>query len=164
MKQPSRSAPDPWCIFRLTKMVWNWVTLWVGLKQWNLDQRTYGCRGCLRNTSTDLALESLNLCAWPSLCTGYSTASGGRSFCECVELLCTQNKMDRVECLAEHEPVDQDQNNDDVLEFGSRKDRGSSTPRIDAPQVSPDFVRKMYQSLNETQASVSTAFNSGALD
>uniref|UniRef100_A0A671XJ70 ATP-dependent DNA helicase n=1 Tax=Sparus aurata TaxID=8175 RepID=A0A671XJ70_SPAAU len=63
-------------------------------------------------------------------------------------------EVDRLECLAECEPHDQDQNGEDVPEFGTKKDKGSSMPRIDAPELSPDFVRKMYQSLNETQASV----------
>ncbi|XP_030266882.1 ATP-dependent DNA helicase PIF7-like [Sparus aurata] len=63
-------------------------------------------------------------------------------------------EVDRLECLAECEPRDQDQNGEDVPEFGTKKDKGSSMPRIEAPELSPDFVRKMYQSLNETQASV----------
>uniref|UniRef100_A0A671TM37 ATP-dependent DNA helicase n=2 Tax=Sparus aurata TaxID=8175 RepID=A0A671TM37_SPAAU len=63
-------------------------------------------------------------------------------------------EVDRLECLAECEPRDEDQNGEDVPEFGTKKDKGSSMPRIEAPELSPDFVRKMYQSLNETQASV----------
>ncbi|XP_070814299.1 uncharacterized protein [Chaetodon trifascialis] len=64
-------------------------------------------------------------------------------------------EVDRLECLAEREPIDTEHEDvDDIPDYQVQKDVGSFVPRIEAPQLSPDFVRKMYQSLNETQASI----------
>ncbi|XP_060756276.1 uncharacterized protein LOC132867382 [Neoarius graeffei] len=63
-------------------------------------------------------------------------------------------EADRLECLAEREPDDEREDQEEVPEYEVKKDGRSSMPRIEAPQLSPDFVRKMYQSLNETQASI----------
>lgn len=64
-------------------------------------------------------------------------------------------EVDRLECLTKRKPMDTEhEENDDISEYQVNKDRRGFMPRIEAPQLSPDFVRKMYQSLNEMQASI----------
>ncbi|KAE8291448.1 ATP-dependent DNA helicase PIF1 [Larimichthys crocea] len=64
-------------------------------------------------------------------------------------------EVDRLECLAEQEPLEPgNEDDEDVPDYQVNNDRRGVLPRIDAPVLSPDFVRKMYQSLNETQASI----------
>ncbi|KAE8281772.1 ATP-dependent DNA helicase PIF2 [Larimichthys crocea] len=64
-------------------------------------------------------------------------------------------EVDRLECLAEREPLEPgNEDDEDVPDYQVNNDRRGVLPRIDAPVLSPDFVRKMYQSLNETQASI----------
>ncbi|XP_077367827.1 uncharacterized protein LOC144011878 [Festucalex cinctus] len=62
-------------------------------------------------------------------------------------------EVERLECVAEREsnPVQEDPQ-DEVPAYQD----GSAVvlPVVEAPKLSPDFVRKMYRSLNETQASV----------
>ena len=43
---------------------------------------------------------------------------------------------------------------DEVPEYQVHPSSSKAIPRIDAPELSPDYVRSMYRSLNETQASI----------
>ena len=65
-------------------------------------------------------------------------------------------EVDRVECMAElqevnpHDAGEQDQ----VPDFEIQGNFGGAIPAIEVPKLSPDFVRGMYRSLNEMQASI----------
>ncbi|KAK0133509.1 ATP-dependent DNA helicase PIF7 [Merluccius polli] len=64
-------------------------------------------------------------------------------------------ELDRLECLAEHEPLETEhEEKEDIPNYEVNNDRRGFMPIIDAPDLSPDYMRKMYQSLNETQASI----------
>lgn len=43
---------------------------------------------------------------------------------------------------------------DNVPDYQVQRESSGAAPRIQIPKLSPDFVRKMYQSLNKTQASI----------
>nr|XP_055049553.1 uncharacterized protein LOC129435076 [Misgurnus anguillicaudatus]XP_055049554.1 uncharacterized protein LOC129435076 [Misgurnus anguillicaudatus] len=66
-------------------------------------------------------------------------------------------EVDNLECIAEREDVNHDEEDeqDDVPEYQILLEDGDGVvPRIKAPQMSVEFVRKMFQSLNETQAAI----------
>ncbi|XP_039896714.1 uncharacterized protein LOC120739111 isoform X6 [Simochromis diagramma] len=65
-------------------------------------------------------------------------------------------EVDRLECVAQRQSRhDTDENEMDIVPDYQVSGSSSGTmPAIIAPKLSPDFVRKMYQSLNETQASI----------
>ncbi|KAE8291445.1 hypothetical protein D5F01_LYC11050 [Larimichthys crocea] len=63
-------------------------------------------------------------------------------------------EVDRLECINQREeinPNDEDEM-DNVPDFAVDRSSSIAVPAIEAPKLSPDFVRKLYQSLNETQA------------
>ncbi|RXN35590.1 replicase helicase endonuclease [Labeo rohita] len=65
--------------------------------------------------------------------------------------------VDRLECIAEQEDVDPGEEDvqDDVPEYQIlREDGDGVVPQIEAPQMTAEFVRKMFRSLNETQAAI----------
>ncbi|XP_051802391.1 uncharacterized protein LOC127533424 [Acanthochromis polyacanthus] len=62
-------------------------------------------------------------------------------------------EAERQECLELREKIPEEQDEDAVPDFEDLN-VGEPVPRIEAPRLSPDFVRKMFQSLNETQACV----------
>ncbi|XP_051814270.1 EF-hand domain-containing protein D1 isoform X1 [Acanthochromis polyacanthus] len=62
-------------------------------------------------------------------------------------------EAERQECLELREKIPEEQDEDAVPDFEDLN-VGEPLPRIEAPRLSPDFVRKMFQSLNETQACV----------
>ncbi|KAE8287246.1 hypothetical protein D5F01_LYC15215 [Larimichthys crocea] len=65
-------------------------------------------------------------------------------------------EVDRLECINQREeinPNDEDEM-DNVPDFAVDRSSSIAVPAIEAPKLSPDFVRKLYQSLNETQASI----------
>ncbi|XP_028298421.1 uncharacterized protein LOC114460697 [Gouania willdenowi] len=62
-------------------------------------------------------------------------------------------EVDRDECLELRDDIVEEQGEDEVPDFAILDGR-ESLPRIEAPQLSPDFVRKMFQSLNETQSCI----------
>ncbi|XP_049340466.1 uncharacterized protein LOC111190042 [Astyanax mexicanus] len=71
--------------------------------------------------------------------------------------LAPTNELIRLECMVEQEPTDPTDitEADDVPDFApSTSDNRTAMPVIEAPQVNPAVIRKMYQSLNETQAAV----------
>uniref|UniRef100_A0A3B5QQ24 ATP-dependent DNA helicase n=1 Tax=Xiphophorus maculatus TaxID=8083 RepID=A0A3B5QQ24_XIPMA len=62
-------------------------------------------------------------------------------------------EVDSLECAAERPPLQEDEEQDPIPDY----EIDVSTvdmPKIEAPKLSPDFIRQMYRSLNETQASV----------
>lgn len=64
-------------------------------------------------------------------------------------------ELDRLECKDQRKPIDEDDEDEEPLpdfEVAARNDAGA--PAIEVPKLSPDFVRAMYRSLNETQASI----------
>ncbi len=64
---------------------------------------------------------------------------------------------DRLECIAEQEDVDPEEEDeqDDVPEYQILHEDGDGVvPQIEAPQMTIEFVRKMFRSLNETQAAI----------
>ncbi|XP_027146424.1 uncharacterized protein LOC109138373 isoform X2 [Larimichthys crocea] len=65
-------------------------------------------------------------------------------------------EVDRLECIAEREAINPNNDNemDNVPDFQVNRDSSIAVPAIQAPKLSLDFVRKLYQSLNETQASI----------
>ena len=64
-------------------------------------------------------------------------------------------ELDRLECVAERGPTEtEDEENDDIPDYQVHNDGRGSMPTVEAPQLSPDFMTKMYQSLNEMQASI----------
>ncbi|XP_068069853.1 uncharacterized protein [Danio rerio] len=66
-------------------------------------------------------------------------------------------EVDRLECIAEQEDVgpEEDDEQDEVPEFQPRNEDGDGVaPRIVAPQMSVEFVRKLFRSLNKTQAAI----------
>uniref|UniRef100_A0A3B1IIS5 ATP-dependent DNA helicase n=1 Tax=Astyanax mexicanus TaxID=7994 RepID=A0A3B1IIS5_ASTMX len=71
--------------------------------------------------------------------------------------LAPTNELIRLECMIEQEPTDPTDitEADDVPDFApSTSENRTAMPVIEAPQVNPAVIRKMYQSLNETQAAV----------
>ena len=62
-------------------------------------------------------------------------------------------EVDRDECLNLRDVIPEDNDEDAVPDY-EVLDVGEPVPRIEAPRLSSDFVRKMFQSLNETQACV----------
>ncbi|KAL3986446.1 leucine-rich repeats and death domain-containing protein [Sarotherodon galilaeus] len=65
-------------------------------------------------------------------------------------------EVDRLECVAQRQSRhDTDENEMDIVpDYQVSGSNSGAMPAIIAPKLSPDFVRKMYQSLNETQASI----------
>nr|XP_021330385.1 uncharacterized protein LOC101882679 [Danio rerio] len=65
-------------------------------------------------------------------------------------------EVDRLECIAEQEDVGPEEDEqDEVPEFQPRNEDGDGVaPRIEAPQMSVEFVRKLFRSLNKTQAAI----------
>ncbi|CAI5670342.1 unnamed protein product [Oreochromis niloticus] len=65
-------------------------------------------------------------------------------------------EVDRLECVAQRQSRhDTDENEMDIVpDFQVSGSSSGAMPAIIAPKLSPDFVRRMYQSLNETQASI----------
>ncbi|CAI5660898.1 unnamed protein product [Oreochromis niloticus] len=65
-------------------------------------------------------------------------------------------EVDRLECVAQRQSRhDTDENEMDIVpDYQVSGSSSGAMPAIIAPKLSPDFVRKMYQSLNETQASI----------
>ena len=65
-------------------------------------------------------------------------------------------ELERLECMAERPVSDpnEEKERDHVPDYEVARDSGGAVPAIESPKLSPDFVRKMYQSLNETQASI----------
>ncbi|MCI4395547.1 hypothetical protein PGIGA_G00181850 [Pangasianodon gigas] len=66
-------------------------------------------------------------------------------------------EVDRLECITEGEDVNPDEENeqDDVPEYQIHHEDGDGViPKMEAPQMSIEFVRKLYRSLNETQAAI----------
>ncbi|CAI5655046.1 unnamed protein product [Oreochromis niloticus] len=65
-------------------------------------------------------------------------------------------EVDRLECVAQRQSRhDTDGNEMDIVpDYQVSGSSSGAMPAIIAPKLSPDFVRKMYQSLNETQASI----------
>ncbi|XP_073714148.1 uncharacterized protein [Misgurnus anguillicaudatus] len=66
-------------------------------------------------------------------------------------------EVDNLECIAEREDVNPDEEDmqDDVPEYQILLEDGDGViPQIKAPQMSVEFVWKMYQSLNEIQAAI----------
>ncbi|XP_051806644.1 uncharacterized protein LOC110967030 [Acanthochromis polyacanthus] len=59
-------------------------------------------------------------------------------------------EVDRQECLNLQQTITEDNEEDAVPDF----DVGLPAPRIEVPRLSPDFDRKMFQSVNETQACI----------
>ncbi|RXN32331.1 replicase helicase endonuclease [Labeo rohita] len=64
--------------------------------------------------------------------------------------------VDRLECIAEQEDVGPEEDEqDDVPEYQILHEDGDGVvPQIEAPQMTAEFVRKMFRSLNETQAAI----------
>ncbi len=64
---------------------------------------------------------------------------------------------DLLECIAEQEDIDPEEENeqDDVPEYQILHEDGDGVvPQIEAPQMTIEFMRKMFRSLNETQAAI----------
>ena len=69
--------------------------------------------------------------------------------------LAPATQLVQLESIAEWEEVLPDEHNEQVPEYSANAtDRGGSTAAMEAPQINPAVMRKMYQSLNQTQASV----------
>eukprot|EP00079_Xenopus_tropicalis_P016290 XP_004914953.1 PREDICTED: uncharacterized protein LOC101733667 [Xenopus tropicalis] len=64
-------------------------------------------------------------------------------------------EMDRLDCIAEQEDINPEEENeqDDVPEYQVLRDDGV-VPQREAPQMTAEFVRKLFRSLNETQAAM----------
>ncbi|XP_026084957.1 uncharacterized protein LOC113060278 [Carassius auratus] len=64
--------------------------------------------------------------------------------------------VDRMECIAEQQEVHPEENEqDDVPEYQIRREDGDGVvPQIEAPQMTNEYLRKMFRSLNETQAAI----------
>ncbi|KAK7149216.1 hypothetical protein R3I94_008742 [Phoxinus phoxinus] len=65
-------------------------------------------------------------------------------------------EVDRLECVAERQDINPDDENvqDDVPEFQILEHGDGVVPQIEAPQMSIEFVRRLFRSLNETQAAI----------
>ncbi|KAG7465590.1 hypothetical protein JOB18_040958 [Solea senegalensis] len=66
-------------------------------------------------------------------------------------------EVDRVECIEQRQHIDRSDDEDEedgVPDYHVDPKSSTGVPGIVVPKLSPDFVRKMYQSLNQTQASV----------
>ncbi|XP_051734295.1 uncharacterized protein LOC127504021 [Ctenopharyngodon idella] len=65
-------------------------------------------------------------------------------------------EADRLECIAEREDIDPDDEDvqDDVPEYQILEHGDGVVPQVEAPQLSIEFVRKLFRSLNETQAAI----------
>lgn len=63
-------------------------------------------------------------------------------------------EVDRLECIAEREDINPDDENvqDDVPEYQILEH--GVVPQVEAPQLSIEFVRKLFRSLNETWAAI----------
>ncbi|KAL6470517.1 hypothetical protein MHYP_G00216360 [Metynnis hypsauchen] len=71
--------------------------------------------------------------------------------------LALTNEMIRLECMIKQEPTDPTDvaEQDDVPDYtASTSENRTAMPVMEAPQMSSAEIRKMYQSLNETQAAV----------
>ncbi|KAL7825638.1 hypothetical protein SRHO_G00340310 [Serrasalmus rhombeus] len=71
--------------------------------------------------------------------------------------LAPANELIRLECMMEQEPTDPTDvtEQDDVPDYAaSKSENRTAMPVMEAPQMSSAEIRKMYQSLNETQAAV----------
>ncbi|KAL7884458.1 hypothetical protein AOLI_G00072280 [Acnodon oligacanthus] len=71
--------------------------------------------------------------------------------------LAPTNELIRLECMIEQEPTDPTDitEQDDVPDYAaSTSENRTAMPLMEAPQMSSAEIRKMYQSLNETQAAV----------
>ncbi|KAJ8378399.1 hypothetical protein AAFF_G00242870 [Aldrovandia affinis] len=65
-------------------------------------------------------------------------------------------EVDRLECDAQRQVIhpDEHEEQDQIPDYEVHSLYSGAMPVIDAPKLSPDFVRSMYQNLNETQASI----------
>ncbi len=65
-------------------------------------------------------------------------------------------ELDRLECIAERQDIisDDEDVQDDVPEFQVLEHGDGVVPQIEAPQMSVEFVRSLFRSLNETQAAI----------
>ncbi|KAL6484420.1 hypothetical protein MHYP_G00064660 [Metynnis hypsauchen] len=71
--------------------------------------------------------------------------------------LAPTNELIRLECMMEQEPTDPTDvtEQDDIPDYAaSTSENRTAMPVMEAPQMSSAEIRKMYQSLNETQAAV----------
>nr|DAA01286.1 TPA_exp: replicase/helicase/endonuclease [Danio rerio] len=71
--------------------------------------------------------------------------------------LAPANELIRLESIMEHEPTDPNEVNeqDDIPDYiVSRSVSNTAMPLVEAAQLNPAQIRKMYQSLNQTQASI----------
>ncbi|XP_035990057.1 uncharacterized protein LOC118561925 [Fundulus heteroclitus] len=59
-------------------------------------------------------------------------------------------EVERLECVAQRPVVEQDEEQDPVPEY----QMDVTLPAIEVPKLSPDFVRQMFRSLNQTQSSI----------
>uniref|UniRef100_A0A3Q3GL43 ATP-dependent DNA helicase n=1 Tax=Kryptolebias marmoratus TaxID=37003 RepID=A0A3Q3GL43_KRYMA len=62
-------------------------------------------------------------------------------------------ELDCLECLAERPPVEQNEEQDPIPDYQIDLNSGAM-PAFEVPKLSPDLIRQMYRSLNETQASI----------
>ncbi|KAL1276489.1 hypothetical protein QQF64_036112 [Cirrhinus molitorella] len=64
--------------------------------------------------------------------------------------------IDRLECIAEQKDLNPEEDEqDDVPEYQILHEDGDGVvPQIEAPQMTAEFVRKMFRSLNEMQAAI----------
>ncbi|XP_059203438.1 uncharacterized protein LOC131982826 isoform X1 [Centropristis striata] len=63
-------------------------------------------------------------------------------------------ELDRLECVAQREAISRDEEEQEQLpDFQLQGGSSGAMPGIQAPELSPDFVRNMFRSLNETQSS-----------
>ncbi|KAG1928320.1 ATP-dependent DNA helicase PIF1 [Pimephales promelas] len=65
-------------------------------------------------------------------------------------------EVDRLECVAERQDINPDDESveDDVPEFQILEHGDGVVPQIEAPQMSVEFIRSLFRSLNETQAAI----------
>ncbi|ROI73783.1 hypothetical protein DPX16_22894 [Anabarilius grahami] len=65
-------------------------------------------------------------------------------------------EADRLECIAEREHMNPDDEDvqDDVPEYQILEHGDGVVPQVEAPQLSIVFIRKLFRSLNETQAAI----------
>ncbi|XP_032445815.1 uncharacterized protein LOC116736996 [Xiphophorus hellerii] len=72
-------------------------------------------------------------------------------------------EVDRLECAAERPPLQEDEEQDPIPDYEIDVNT-VDMPKIEAPKLSSDFIRKMYRSLNESQASVFYAIRDWCLN
>ena len=69
--------------------------------------------------------------------------------------LAPETEVLRLECISEREEINPEELNeqDEIPEYSHTR-RESAAPMFEAPQIDPTVMRKMYQNLNQTQASI----------